>query len=299
MLLALPFAASAWGYAAHRKINSYAVYTLPEKLQAFYRLNIDYVTAHAVDPDKRRYCREDEGARHFIDLDHYGAYPFEEIPLQWKDAVGKYGEDSLKAEGILPWQISFLYYDLVKAFREKDAAKILDISAELGHYVADAWVPLHTTINYDGELTQQWGIHALWESRVPESREAQYIPDTARALFIEDPLMYAWSIVKDSYQELDSVFYCEKALKDSFPKQLIYDFGSRGNKFQPMVYSDTFVRAYDATLKGMVERRMEGAIFSTGSLWKSAWVEAGEPDLEIISRILIPAVPGKDDTSGE
>jgi hypothetical protein len=32
-------------------------------------------------------------------------------------------------------------------------------------------------------------------------------------------------------------------------------------------------------MKGMVERRMRAAILSVGSYWYSAWVDAGQPDL--------------------
>ena len=45
---------------------------------------------------------------------------------------------------------------------------IIKFSAELSHYVGDAFVPLHTTINYDGQLTDQKGLHSLWESQLPE-----------------------------------------------------------------------------------------------------------------------------------
>jgi hypothetical protein len=38
----------------------------------------------------------------------------------------------------------------------------------LGHYIGDAHVPLHTTSNYNGQKTNQHGIHGLWESRIPE-----------------------------------------------------------------------------------------------------------------------------------
>ena len=65
------------------------------------------------------------------------------------------------------------------AFIEKDSDKILKYSADLGHYIADAYVPLHTTENYNGQLTGQKGIHAFWESRLPElfSEDYNYLVD--------------------------------------------------------------------------------------------------------------------------
>ena len=37
------------------------------------------------------------------------------------------------------------------------------LRADLGHYLADAHVPLHTG-NYSSQRTNQTGIHALWET---------------------------------------------------------------------------------------------------------------------------------------
>ncbi len=42
-----------------------------------------------------------------------------------------------------------------------DSIKILKYSADLSHYIGDAHVPLHTTSNHNGQLTNQVGIHAF------------------------------------------------------------------------------------------------------------------------------------------
>src|SRR5690606_28898670 len=145
--------------------NRLAVFTLPSGMAGFYKNNIQYITEHAVDPDKRRYADTAEGPRHFIDADRYGDDPFDSIPRKWEDAVSKYSQKVLNENGIVPWQIERSYYSLIKAFRERDSLLILRFSADLGHYVADAHVPLHTTENYNGQLSGQTGIHGFWESR--------------------------------------------------------------------------------------------------------------------------------------
>ncbi|MGC6428813.1 MAG: hypothetical protein ACON4Y_05945 [Flavobacteriales bacterium] len=58
--------------------------------------------------------------------------------------------------------------------KNNKSEQILFICSDLGHYIADANVPLHTTINYDGQLTGQKGIHAFWESRLPELFSSEY-----------------------------------------------------------------------------------------------------------------------------
>ena len=105
ILLQAQAANPPWGFWAHKRINKMALFTLPQELFAFYKPHLDYIEEHAVDPDKRRYAVVDEAPRHYIDIDHYGEYPFPELPRKWKDAVAKYSEDSLQAYGIVPWYI--------------------------------------------------------------------------------------------------------------------------------------------------------------------------------------------------
>ena len=45
-------------------------------MMQLYKPNIDFISEHAVDPDMRRYAIAEEGPRHYIDIDHYGPYPF-------------------------------------------------------------------------------------------------------------------------------------------------------------------------------------------------------------------------------
>jgi len=156
-----------WGFYAHQKINYYAVFLLPPEMMLLYKPNIGFLSEHAVDPDKRRYALPEEGARHFIDIDHYGVYPYIGLPRKWKDAVEKFGEDSLKQHGIVPWQVQNMLYRLTDAFKEKNYSLIMKCSAEIGHYISDAHVPLHASSNHNGQLTNQKGIHGFWESRVP------------------------------------------------------------------------------------------------------------------------------------
>ena len=137
----------SWGFYGHKRINRMAVFTLPPEMVTFYKTHIEFVTNHAVDPDKRRYGVDGEAPRHYIDIDHYGAHAFDSVPKFWKAAIAKYTEDTLMAYGIVPWQIEKHYYKLLNAFKNENLDQILHYSADLGHYIADAHVPLHTTEN--------------------------------------------------------------------------------------------------------------------------------------------------------
>lgn len=258
-----------------------AVFTLPPPMIGFYKKHIEFITEHAVVPDKRRYAIKDEAPRHYIDIDHYchDGDPFKAVPKTWNDAVAKYSEDTLKAYGIVPWHINSMVYRLTEAFKAEDANRILKLSAELGHYVGDAHVPLHTTENYNGQLTGQKGIHGFWESRIPELKADEYDYFTGRASYIERPLDFAWDAVKASFAAKDSVLKFEAQLSEAFPSDKKYSYENRGATLM-RVYSAEYTDAYDKMLNGMVERRLRESITAVGSLWYTAWVNAGQPNLD-------------------
>lgn len=279
-LLVLPAPkAESWGFWGHRRINRMAVFTLPPEMIGFYKKHIEFITEHAVDPDKRRYAVPDEAPRHYIDIDHYGKSAFDSMPKFWKAAVAKYSEDTLKAYGIVPWWIDVMTMRLTQAFRDGNVDKILQYSAELGHYVGDAHVPLHTTENYNGQLTNQHGIHGFWESRIPELYGGNYDYFVGRAKYIESPITSAWAFVRSSHNSLDSVLFLEAQLNATTPPDRKYAFESRGAT-NMRVYSEEYSQAYSTVLNGMVERRLRASIFYVGSLWFTAWVNAGQPDLK-------------------
>lgn len=280
VLLAIPNnpPAYSWGFFAHKKINRMAVFTLPQEIMGFYKKHIEYISEHAVDPDRRRNVTADEAPRHYIDIDHYGPQAFDSVPKFWKAAVKKYTEDTLKAYGIVPWHIEKMVYRLQEAFKNENLDLILHYSADLGHYIADAHVPLHTTENYNGQLTNQKGIHGFWESRIPELKSEGYDYWTGRAKYIEKPIDKAWSAVKASNVAVDSVLKFEAELTAKYSPDKKYSFENRGATLTK-VYSVEFTEDYNKMLNGMVERRMREAIITVGSLWYTAWVNAGKPDL--------------------
>ena len=269
---------SSWGFFAHRRINRLAVFTLPTGMAGFYKANISFIAEHSVDPDKRRYVDSLEAPRHFLDADHYGKAPFSRIPQNWYDAVKKFSADTLNKYGTLPWTIQNNYYWLVKAFKAHDTTAILKASCNLGHYIADAHVPLHLTINYDGQLTNQTGLHSFWESRLPELFSAKYNLYAGRARYINNPLTQAFAICHASYKSVDTVILLQRKLNTIFnhDKKLAIE-KRNGRKIQ--TYSVAYSAAYHKMLNGMVRRRMRAAILETGSFWYSAWVDAGQPDL--------------------
>lgn len=255
-----------------------ACFTLPPDLFGFYKEHIDFLTEHAVDPDKRRYSDKEEPPRHYIDIDHYGVHPFDSVPMYWKKAVEKFTEDTLKSYGIVPWHIHSMMFRLTEAFRTRNVDRILYYSANIGHYIGDAHVPLHCTENYNGQMTNQSGIHGFWESRLPELYGDEYDYLLGRAEYVEHIQEDIWRFVKDSFNALDSVLLFERMLNREFSPDRKYAIENRGAT-TVKVYSEEYSWEFHKQLDGQVERRLRAAIIDVGSLWYTAWINAGSPDL--------------------
>jgi hypothetical protein len=273
-----------WGFFGHQKINRISIFTLPKEMFGFYKHHIDYITEKAVNPDLRRYVMEGEAPRHYIDLDHYGDSAYLTMPRYWKQAVEIYSEDTLTAYGVVPWHVMFVKYQLTEAFLTQDVNRILRLSADLGHYIADANVPLHTTENYNGQLTNQHGIHGFWESRLPELFSEDYDLFTGRASYLENPQLEIWEAVVEAHLAVDSVLRLEKEL--TWNESRKYSFEDRKGRIK-RVYSFDFSEKYHQRLDGMVERRMKRAIKMIGDFWFTCWVDGGQPDLNLLKEVPI------------
>lgn len=279
VIASLGLSSYRWGFYAHRRINRLAVFTMPPELISFYKMHIVYLTENAINPDQRRYAVEGEAPRHYIDLDIYGDSALQVVPHNWFDAVEKYTEDTLQAYGIVPWHITLMKYQLTKAFEERDLDRILRYSADIGHYIGDCNVPLHTTENYNGQLTGQYGIHGFWESRIPELYADDYDFFVGRATYVENVQERAWEAVTAAHLAMDSVLLFEKELSSKFPESKKYSYEERGNS-TVKVYSQKYSHAYSQMLDGMVERRMRASIKMVGDIWFTCWVDAGQPNVD-------------------
>ncbi|MCA6498623.1 MAG: hypothetical protein IM558_12950, partial [Chitinophagaceae bacterium] len=183
----------SWGFLVHRTVNQLSIYELPDAMAPFFYKNKDYLVYNSPRPDLRRNSDPGEAPRHFIDLEMFGTA----IPTKWEDAIARYGWDSLQKAGFVPWHIEWVMQRLTGAFRSGQKDSILFYAADLGHYISDAVVPLHTTENYDGQLTNQKGLHSLWESLIPELELANYqLSSTHKAVYLKQPGKTIWKSIR-------------------------------------------------------------------------------------------------------
>ena len=332
----------------------------------FYKKNIEYITAHATDPDMRRYVVPIEGQKHFIDLNRWENLPrnfidtrkrfVEAIILnENKDTLRLFGKnareagewnvilkgqnfptffgkdsivllkedydnffsnhiyyfqyvnrwnlncDSLQSffqfhgfeldcnnafavdtfvqHGVLPYHLARMQRNLTSAMRLGNVNQILRVSADFGHYIADAHVPLHTTSNYNGQETDQIGIHAFWETRLPELfADDTYDYFVGQAEYIDDPVEYYWKIVEKSHALVNEVLMLEKELSQIYPEDQQDCFVERGEGYIQKMPCEEYAKLYHEKLEGQVEARLRAAIQAVGSAWYTAWVDAGQPD---------------------
>lgn len=266
-----------WGFGAHKFINRMAVYRLPPEMAPLFKKNIDIISENAVNPDRRRYSVVGEAEKHYIDLDAYGdSAAF--LPRDWNNAVRKFGEDSLRKHGIAPWHLQQHVRRLTEAFRRRNPALIVKLATDMGHYIADIHVPLHTTRNYNGQFTGQEGIHAFWESRLPELYAESYDLWIGTVRYIENPAEVIWETVFRTHAGCDSVLRLERKISEGIPKDRLYSHEVRNNALVRL-QSREFAEKYHRELDGQVERQMKAAIRLAGDLWYTCWVDAGQPEL--------------------
>ena len=193
-----------------------------------------------------------------------------------------YVTDLFSEHGILPYNLISYQQKLTQAFSDYNSDRILRLAADIGHYIGDAHVPLHTTVNYNGQLTDQIGIHAFWESRIPELFADDYYDYfVGKAELIEDIPTFYWHMVQESHSLVDSVLIIEKRLSKTFPADRQYCFEDR-NFINISQACPEYAAAYDEAMEGMVEKRFRAAIRAIGSAWYTAWFNAGQPDLHAL-----------------
>jgi hypothetical protein len=287
LILVNTSAAWAWGSWGHNHINKGAVLALPGEMGMFFYNHVDFITLESTVPDLRKYTLGDKAElpRHYINLEKYNSTTASR-PHTLSEAVAKYGKDSVNKFGMLPWYIQEMMNKLTDAFKNKRKTEILFLAADLGHYIGDAHMPLHTTINHDGQFTDQKGIHAFWESQLPELFGRNYKLHTGEARYINNIGQATWAIIDSSNALAANLLEIEQKLKAGKPDDLQYILDSDGipvkNKFGSPVHNYQYAHVYHELLDGMVERQMRLAIQFTSDFWYTAWVNAGKPDLSTL-----------------
>jgi hypothetical protein len=278
-LLIVLIGLSSWGFLVHRTVNQLAIYSLPAPLQTYFHNEMSYLVEHAPRPDIRRNTDKTEDTKHFIDLEMFGPNAANDMPLDWQTAVKKYTVDSLKKYGWGPYNAIMQFENLTNAFKSKNKDSILFYAADLGHYIGDLHVPLHTTTNYDGQLTGQKGLHGLWESYIPELGINEYdLYAKHKAVYLKNPAEALWKDIRKANALLPEMFAKETKLTAKFSPDTKYKTQMRYGK-EAKVYSKEFAQAYAMELGPTINGQLIASANLLSDFWYTAWVNAGKPDL--------------------
>ena len=263
-----PAPLDAWGFNGHRFITERAIDLLPLEIRPFFQTFRATVVEHAIDPDTYRTMGfTEEPPRHFLDMDAYGPFPFRSLPHDYKEAVAARGEAFVIKNGTLPWRTEEVYGQLRDAFRQlstqpyaRDNVKLF--SSVIGHYVGDAFQPFHAAVNYDGQMTNQHGIHARFETELFDRYQAKLRLTPMAAAPVPNVREFLFSTLSDSFQYVDAILAADL---DAVRGRTVYDDGY-------------FAQMFEQT-GPIMEKRLSGAITGIASVITSAWIEAGRPPL--------------------
>lgn len=272
LVIAAPARASAWGIAAHRFIMARAIDILPAELKPFFEHYRAELIVRVVDPDMWRIAGWEDDHNHFVDfgMPELGPYPFTALPREYGAALEKFGMTTLKKVGMLPWREAEEFGNLRRAFEgfAKDASyapiDTVVFTASAAHYIQDAHQPLHASNNYDGQLTQQNGIHARFETALFERTASKLTVTPGRVSAIRNPRDAAFDVLLASYQLVDELLEADKgaiAGKDG--------------------YDDEYFDRLFARVRPMLEKRLADSVTATASVIVGAWEQAGKPALKI------------------
>jgi hypothetical protein len=277
LLVGVPAPLDAWGLEIHRLITRRAIDGLPAELKPFFAVQRDFIIEHSVDPDEWRVvglsgALGGESANHQLDLDALDdAPPFRNVPRDWNAFVAKYGLERANRAGRLPWRTQEIYDRLVATFKDIGkptapyaADNVRYLAAVLSHYVADAHVPLHATANYDGQMTNQRGIHSRFETELA----VRSVANLKLAPVTVGPTGSVRDFVFDTLRESQSlvtpILEADRRALDGRES-----------------YDDVYFAAFAKGARPILERRLGDASSAVASVIVSAWGQAGKLPLTV------------------
>ena len=267
---AAPPPAAAWGTAAHRHIMARAIDLLPVELKSFFLQHRDELVMRVIDPDLFRVLGWEEDPHHFVNFGakELGEYPFKELPREYGAAIEKFGMATLRRNGLLPWRQQEEFGNLRRAFegftRETyGPGNAVLFAAVMSHYVQDAHQPLHASVNYDGQMTGNNGIHARFETALFERFQSRLTIRPAPPTPILNSRDAAFDALLSSYKLVDPILKADEAAR-------------QGKE----TYDDEYFERLFTTVRPILEQRLGEAITATAGLIMGAWQQAGKPVLK-------------------
>jgi hypothetical protein len=276
-LAAIPSPVSAWGFEAHKFIADRMIALLPAELRPLFEKRRAFIIERSIDPDMWRSVGwDEEPPNHFVDMDHeaFGPYPFAGLPRDYSAAVQKFGKELVHQQGLLPWRTAEFYGRLQREFESLKRPSpqgyavdnIVLYAAVMTHYVSDGHVPLHSVINYNGQLTGQDGLHSRWESELFERHRASLKIAPPAVTPVSNPRDFMFDVLLASNRDVANVLESDRK-------------AAEGREF----YDDAYFDAFGKGTLPVLERRLNASIAAAAAAITGAWEQAGRPAIPMES----------------
>lgn len=260
LFFGIPTSALAWGPETHTLVAKWAIQTLPEPLQGYFSAYSRDILGHVNDPDEWMKKDRFEQARHYIFLDSYGRFPYLKLPHSYKAALAQYGAKRVLHDGTLPWQIGEFSLRLTNDFREQKWDQARRDAAVLSYYVADSHDPLDTTENDDGQLTGQTGLATRFGVDLINRYRNFILYRSHPAEKIDDPTEHAFDSLIEANTWVDNILLADRQAREGLPG-----------------YNDDYFDRFYTAVSSVVMHELTAAANDTGSYWRTAWMNAGQP----------------------
>lgn len=244
-----------WGWQTHRYINDRAVDYLPAEM-SFFQDHRNYLQEHSVDPDTDPL----PGYYHYIDIDYYPEFFSGTLPRNLDSLIALYSPSIVQNNGIVPWIVERWTDSLSVLMETGQWDEVWQIAAELGHYVADSHQPLHLTLNYNGQITGNYGIHSRYETSMINPHLSQLPLPTGTGLYWPNVIDSIFLYIEEIYPYVDSIMIADDLASVQDP--------SYGNIYYNIMWQE---------LEHLTTLSIHKAIIDLATLWKTAWENAGSP----------------------
>jgi hypothetical protein len=269
------FSSFGWGENADRLVTNKAVDTLPDEMLPFFQANRQYLVQHVKRPEAATpsAASPTSGAKSttvtaampgtdFIQLDHYGPFPFTALPRDYNAAISKYNRRTLAQYGLLPWEIGVYSKKLTDSFRDHNWNDVRTNSAILAHYVIAAHDPFNTTTNFDGKISQQPGVNERFSAGLVDRFQLFFYVKTTDAVYIHDPTDYGFEMVLSAHSWLEPILLADRRAHAGLTE-----------------YKEDYYDRFYAQAGAILVTQISSAASDVGSYWMTSWINAGRPQL--------------------
>lgn len=275
LLLVVPAdLAWAWGYTVHRRINRQAARLVPAPLGHYTAQHANELDLYGPTADYIKEAYPEESHRHYFDLDLYPPDVLESTPHDFQAFVQSYGDSAVNARGEVPWAIQETMKRITRLLKRGQWESATFYMGILGHYVADIHMPLHTTANYNGQLTDNQGVHFRWETRMVDEFIPVFKP-VGEVVYLQQPLENTLEIIVRSHDLYPSLLRADSLAR----RVLTPTQRERLSTYEVLSFEKPYLARLYRETETIAEDCLGRAVVMVASYWWTCWINAGRPSI--------------------